>query len=96
MVAVEKYYNTDRLRPIQGSERHGVEIGKGLEFPFVFISGLEDGLFPLARAYDEPDAIFLLCAALLAAGIIRRRIGLRTYPDGGASCGAASGDSGEA
>ena len=27
---------------------------KGLEFPFVFISGLEDGLFPLARAYDDP------------------------------------------
>ncbi|MBI4543624.1 MAG: UvrD-helicase domain-containing protein [Gemmatimonadetes bacterium] len=27
---------------------------KGLEFPFVFITGLEDGLFPLARAYDEP------------------------------------------
>ena len=27
---------------------------KGLEYPFVFVSGLEDGLFPLARAYDEP------------------------------------------
>jgi len=27
---------------------------KGLEFPAVFIAGLEDGLFPLARAYDEP------------------------------------------
>ncbi len=27
---------------------------KGLEFPAVFISGLEDGLFPLSRAYDEP------------------------------------------
>jgi DNA helicase II / ATP-dependent DNA helicase PcrA len=27
---------------------------KGLEFPVVMISGLEDGLFPLARAYDEP------------------------------------------
>jgi DNA helicase-2/ATP-dependent DNA helicase PcrA len=30
---------------------------KGLEFPFVFISGLEDGLFPLARAFDEPDLL---------------------------------------
>jgi DNA helicase-2/ATP-dependent DNA helicase PcrA len=30
---------------------------KGLEFPFVFIAGLEDGLFPLARAYDEPDLL---------------------------------------
>ncbi|MBB4635744.1 ATP-dependent helicase [Longimicrobium terrae] len=28
---------------------------KGLEFPFVFISGMEDGLFPLIRAYDEPE-----------------------------------------
>lgn len=30
---------------------------KGLEFPYVFISGLEDGLFPLARAYDDPDEL---------------------------------------
>ena len=30
---------------------------KGLEFPVVFISGLEDGLFPLARAYDEPKEL---------------------------------------
>jgi DNA helicase-2/ATP-dependent DNA helicase PcrA len=30
---------------------------KGLEFPVVFISGLEDGLFPLARAYDDPGAL---------------------------------------
>ncbi|MBW3534918.1 MAG: UvrD-helicase domain-containing protein [Gemmatimonadetes bacterium] len=28
---------------------------KGLEFPMVFIAGLEDGLFPLSRAYDEPS-----------------------------------------
>jgi len=27
----------DRLRPIQGSEFHGVEIGKEVEFPFAFI-----------------------------------------------------------
>ena len=30
---------------------------KGLEFPFVFISGLEEGLFPLKRAYDDPDTL---------------------------------------
>ena len=30
---------------------------KCLEFPFVFISGMEDGLFPLARAYDDPEAL---------------------------------------
>jgi DNA helicase-2/ATP-dependent DNA helicase PcrA len=30
---------------------------KGLEFPYVFISGLEDGLFPLHRAYDSLDEL---------------------------------------
>ena len=30
---------------------------KGLEFPIVFISGLEDGLFPLGRAYDNPSEL---------------------------------------
>jgi DNA helicase II / ATP-dependent DNA helicase PcrA len=30
---------------------------KGLEYPVVFISGLEDGLFPMARAFDEPDQL---------------------------------------
>ncbi|CAN5828530.1 DNA helicase PcrA [soil metagenome] len=27
---------------------------KGLEFPVVFITGLEDGLFPLAKAFEDP------------------------------------------
>ena len=30
---------------------------KGLEFPVVFVSGLEEGLFPLSRAHDEPDQL---------------------------------------
>ncbi|MDQ6633632.1 MAG: UvrD-helicase domain-containing protein [Gemmatimonadota bacterium] len=30
---------------------------KGLEFPVVFITGLEDGLFPLAKAYDDPKLL---------------------------------------
>jgi ATP-dependent DNA helicase UvrD/PcrA len=34
-----------------------VHNAKGLEFHSVFISGLEDGLFPLARAYDDPDQL---------------------------------------
>ncbi len=30
---------------------------KGLEFPIVFVTGLEDGLFPLARAYEDPSQL---------------------------------------
>jgi DNA helicase-2/ATP-dependent DNA helicase PcrA len=30
---------------------------KGLEFPIVFIAGVEEGLFPLGRAYDDPEAL---------------------------------------
>jgi DNA helicase-2/ATP-dependent DNA helicase PcrA len=34
-----------------------VHNAKGLEYPVVFICGLEDGLFPLARAFDEPETL---------------------------------------
>jgi DNA helicase-2/ATP-dependent DNA helicase PcrA len=30
---------------------------KGLEFPVVFIAGLEDGLFPLSRSCEDPDLL---------------------------------------
>ena len=30
---------------------------KGLEFPVILIAGMEDGLFPLSRAYDDPAAL---------------------------------------
>lgn len=30
---------------------------KGLEFPVVFISGMEEGLFPLGRSYDEEELL---------------------------------------
>ncbi len=30
---------------------------KGLEFPLVFIAGVEEGLFPLGRSYDDPAAL---------------------------------------
>ncbi len=32
-----------------------LHISKGLEFPFVFIVGLEDGLFPSQKSFDETD-----------------------------------------
>ncbi len=47
-----------------------VHNAKGLEFPVVFISGLEDGLFPLARAYDDPPLLEEECR-LLYVGITR-------------------------
>jgi DNA helicase II / ATP-dependent DNA helicase PcrA len=43
---------------------------KGLEYPVVFITGLEDGLFPLAKAYDEP-ALLEEERRLLYVGITR-------------------------
>ena len=43
---------------------------KGLEFPTVFIGGLEDGLFPLARAHDDP-AMLEEERRLLYVGITR-------------------------
>jgi DNA helicase II / ATP-dependent DNA helicase PcrA len=45
---------------------------KGLEFPIVFITGLEDGLFPLARAYDDP-AMLEEERRLFYVGITRAR-----------------------
>ena len=30
---------------------------KGLEFPVVFVTGLEEGLFPLSRVLDEPEEL---------------------------------------
>ena len=30
---------------------------KGLEFPVVYIAGMEDGLFPLSHAFDDPETL---------------------------------------
>jgi len=34
-----------------------IHSAKGLEFPIVFITGLEDGLFPLFNSFDEPKKL---------------------------------------
>ena len=34
-----------------------IHAAKGLEFDYVFVIGLEEGIFPLSRALDEPDEL---------------------------------------
>ena len=48
---------------------------KGLEFPYVFVTGLEDGLFPLAKAYDDPKQLEEE-RRLFYVGITRARVKL--------------------
>jgi DNA helicase-2/ATP-dependent DNA helicase PcrA len=49
-----------------------VHTAKGLEYPMVWVSGLEDGLFPLSRAFDDPATLEeerrLLYVAVTRAG----------------------------
>ena len=49
-----------------------VHTAKGLEYGFVAVTGLEDGLFPLFRAFDDPDTLEeerrLLYVAITRAG----------------------------
>ena len=49
-----------------------VHTAKGLEFPVVHLAGMEDGLFPLARAFDDPEVLEeerrLLYVAVTRAG----------------------------
>lgn len=49
-----------------------VHTAKGLEFPMVCVAGLEDGLFPLSRAFDDPATLEeerrLLYVAVTRAG----------------------------
>ncbi|HEX6536545.1 MAG TPA: UvrD-helicase domain-containing protein [Gemmatimonadaceae bacterium] len=50
--------NFDRLDPdADAVTMMTLHNAKGLEFPVVFITGLEEGLFPLGRAHDEPELL---------------------------------------
>ncbi len=51
-------FPTDRLRPIRGSDFHGVEIGKDVDFPFAFVRGVG------ARYHDGSQADYRAVLAL--------------------------------
>jgi DNA helicase-2/ATP-dependent DNA helicase PcrA len=44
----------DSLEQGQGIVMMTVHSAKGLEFPVVFLVGMEDGLFPISKALDDP------------------------------------------
>jgi DNA helicase-2/ATP-dependent DNA helicase PcrA len=56
-----------RVALVTDADQHGpnaeavslmtIHNAKGLEYPFVFLSGMEDGLFPLSRVFDEPEQL---------------------------------------
>lgn len=47
----------DNLDSGEGVVLMTLHSAKGLEFPVVFMTGMEDGMFPLSRAIEEPDEL---------------------------------------
>ena len=47
----------DEDRDVPGVTLTTTHMAKGLEWPIVALAGLEDGLFPLSRAADDPNGI---------------------------------------
>ncbi len=48
---------TDNLDEGEGVTLMTLHSAKGLEFPVVFMTGMEDGIFPLSRAIDQPEEL---------------------------------------
>jgi DNA helicase-2/ATP-dependent DNA helicase PcrA len=49
--------DTDKFDPDSRVTLMTLHAAKGLEFPLVFLSGLEEGLFPHSRALNNPDEL---------------------------------------
>jgi DNA helicase-2/ATP-dependent DNA helicase PcrA len=62
--AIERYLtqaalitSADEDRDVPGVTLLTAHMAKGLEWPIVALAGLEDGLFPLSRAADDPSGV---------------------------------------
>jgi DNA helicase-2/ATP-dependent DNA helicase PcrA len=58
----EQQLMSDADRTDDAEERDGITLltlhaAKGLEYPVVFITGLEDGLLPHSRSFDDPEGL---------------------------------------
>uniref|UniRef100_E6QKC8 ATP-dependent DNA helicase, Rep family n=1 Tax=mine drainage metagenome TaxID=410659 RepID=E6QKC8_9ZZZZ len=49
--------DTDQFKPDARVTLMSLHAAKGLEFPLVFLAGLEEGLFPHSRSLNDPNAL---------------------------------------